>query len=140
MIWAKKIMSVIVQKLRPRKCATGTCRLTLMITRRIRSILLRTVCQLVTWTTITADTTASAAASSPSREETISHENPAAIALLIANRSNGDLDDHRLRNLLRGELLFVRSKAPLVPFWVHNLVSVPVTEIRNYRESYGLDI
>src|SRR5258707_11986319 len=102
MIWAKKIMSVIVRKLRPRKCATSTARLTPMITPRIRSILLRTVCQLVTWTTMTEDTTASAAASSPSREETIAHENPAANALLIANRSNGDLDDHTPRNLLRG--------------------------------------
>src|ERR1700738_4723760 len=102
MIWAKKTMSVIVQMLRPSKCATNTARLTPMITQRIRSILLRTVCQLVTWTTMTADTTASAAASSPSREETISHENPAASAILIANRSNGDLDDHKRRNLLRG--------------------------------------
>src|SRR2546422_11066709 len=102
MTCAKKIMSVIVQKLRPRRCATSTARLTPMITPRIRSILLRTVCQLVTWTTMTADTTASAAASSPSREKTISHDNPAASALLIANRSNGDLDDHTSRNLLRG--------------------------------------
>ena len=72
-----------------------------MITPRTRSILLRAVCQLVTWTTMTADTTASAAASSPSREETIAHENPAASALLIANRSKGDLDDQTSRNLLR---------------------------------------
>src|SRR5689334_12996859 len=95
-------MSVIVQMLRPRKRATSTARITPMITPRIRSILLRAVCQLVTWTTMTADTTASAAASSPSREETISHENPAASALLIANRSNGDLDDQTPRNRLRG--------------------------------------
>ena len=50
----------------------------------------------------TADTTASAAASLPSKEEVISHDNPAANAFLIANRSNGDLDNHRLLNLLKG--------------------------------------
>src|SRR5207247_10596070 len=102
MIGAEKIMSVIVQKFRPKRCAISTARITPMITPRTRSILLRAVCQLVTWTTMTADTTASAAASSPSREETIAHENPAASALLRANRSNGDLDDHMSRNLLRG--------------------------------------
>jgi transposase len=64
----------------------------------IRWILLLTVCQLVTWTTMTADTTASAAASLPNRVETISQDTPAASALLIANRSNGDLDDHTLLN------------------------------------------
>src|SRR5690242_17361758 len=102
MTCAKKMMSVIVQKLRPRRCATSTARLTPTITPRIRSILLRTVCQLVTWTTMTADTTARAAASTPNREETISQDNPAASALLIANRSNGDLDDQTSRNLSRG--------------------------------------
>ena len=50
---------------------------------------------------MTADITAIVAASAPSTEVAISHENPAANALLIANRSNGDLDDHTLRNLLR---------------------------------------
>src|SRR2546423_14228431 len=95
-------MSVIVQMLRPKRCATSTARITPMITPTIRSMLLRTVCQPVTWTTMTADTTASAAASTPSREETISHERPAASALLMENSSKGDLDDHRSRNLLRG--------------------------------------
>src|SRR5438034_10751291 len=95
-------MSLIDQLLRARRCTTRTARITPMITPRIRSILLRAVCQLVTWTTMTADTTASGAASAPSREKTISHDKPAASALLRANRSNGDLDDHMSRNLLRG--------------------------------------
>src|SRR5260221_7007993 len=101
MTCAKKMMSVIVQKFRPRRCATTTARLTPMITPRIRSILLRTGCHLATWTTMIADTTASAAASPPNRIETISHDTPAASALLIANRSNGDLDDPILRDLGR---------------------------------------
>src|SRR5258707_12876601 len=95
------MLSVMVQKVRPRKCVKKTGRLRPMITPRMRSILLRTVCQLVTWTTITAETTASAAASAPSRAETIAHENPPASAILVANRRDGDLADHRLCNLLR---------------------------------------
>src|SRR5258708_37769491 len=100
------MISVMVQKVRPRKCVTKTARLTPMITPKMRSILLRTVCQLVTWTTITAETTASAAASAPSRAETIAHENPPASAILVATRRNGELADQRLGNLLRrGEII-----------------------------------
>jgi hypothetical protein len=56
---------------------------------------------------MTAETTASAAASSPRKAETLAHENPAASALLVANRRNGDLADHMLCNLLRSGWIIV---------------------------------